>query len=72
MHLVGGDRDPLVHDGRRLDRRLAAAGAEHEVLEPPGGYHQVAVAADGPAAQEARRFQIAVRAALGIDERAAR
>lgn len=73
VHVVGGDRDPLVHDGRRLIAALAAAGAEHEVLELPGGGHQVAVAADGPAAQEARRFQIAaVRAALGIDERAAR
>ena len=73
VHLVGGDRDPLVHDGRRLIAALAAAGAEHEVLELPGSGHQAAVAADGPAAQEARRFQIAaVRAALGIDERAAR
>ena len=73
VHLVGGDRDPLVHDGRRLIAALAEAGAEHEVLELPGSGHQVAVAADGPAAQEARRFQIAaVRAVLGIDARAAR
>ncbi len=72
VHLVAGARDPLVHDGRRLVAALEEAGAEQHVLELPGGGHQVALAAQGPEAQQARRFQIgAVRTALGIDETAA-
>jgi acetyl esterase/lipase len=72
VHLVTGARDPLARDGRRLASALAEAGAEHEVLEIPGGGHQVALAAAGPEAQRARRFQIsAVRTALGIGEPAA-
>ena len=72
VHLVAGGEDPLVRDGRSLASALAVAGVEHQVLELPHGGHQVAIAGEGPQAQEARRSQIvAVRAALGIDAPAA-
>ena len=72
VHLVTGAEDPLVRDGRSLAAALLDAGAEHHVLELPHGGHQVAVAGEGPQAQQARRFQIsAVRAAIGLDESAA-
>ena len=72
VHLVTGAADPLVRDGRRLAAALPDAGAAHHGLDLPHGGHQVAVAGEGPQAQQARRFQIsAVRAAIGLDESAA-
>ncbi|MGP9538205.1 alpha/beta hydrolase fold domain-containing protein [Brachybacterium sp. AOP43-C2-M15] len=68
VHLVSGARDELVGDSRRLDAALSAAEVPHEYLEIPGVGHQVAIAEDGPASQQARRFQIAaVRSAVGAD-----
>lgn len=67
VHLVAGEHDALVEDSRRLDAALTAAGTAHEYLEVRGGGDEVAVRGDGPAAQEARRFQIAaVRTATGL------
>ena len=68
VHVVTGAQDELVEDSRRLAAALAEAGAAHEHLEIPGAGGSVATNGEGPAAQQARRFQIAaVREALGMD-----
>lgn len=59
VHLVTGSQDELVEDSRALAAALTAAGAAHHHLEIPGAGHDPAVNGTGPAAQEARRFQIA-------------
>lgn len=69
VHLVAGARDPLVEDSRRLAAALATADATHEHLEIPGAGRSVGIDGEGPASQEARRFQIsAVRRAVGLDQ----
>ncbi|ATG56056.1 esterase [Brachybacterium ginsengisoli] len=66
VHLVSGERDELVEDSRRLAAALAAADAEHHMLEIPGAGDQIAVEGTGPDAQQARRFLIeAAREAMG-------
>ncbi|WP_114853323.1 alpha/beta hydrolase fold domain-containing protein [Brachybacterium sp. YJGR34] len=68
VHLVNGSQDVLVEGSRALAAALEAAGTEHEYLEVPDAGHDVAVAGEGPAAQEARRSQIvAIRRATGRD-----
>ena len=71
VHLVSGDRGPLLQDSRRLASALAAAGAEHEHLEISGAGDAVGIDGQGPTAQQARRFHIAaVRRAVGLDSTA--
>lgn len=59
VHLLTGSEDDLVEDSRGVAAALSAAGAAHDYLEIPGVGHDPAVNGAGPAAQEARRFQIA-------------
>ncbi|MGO1481092.1 MAG: alpha/beta hydrolase, partial [Brachybacterium sp.] len=67
VHLVTGAEDELIQDSRRLHAALLQAGAAHAHLEIPGAGSSVATLGQGPASQQARRFQIAaVREAVGI------
>lgn len=67
VHLVTGARDPLVDHSRRLDAKFTANGVEHEYLEIPHLADRPALQGEGPAAQQARRFQIeAARIAMGF------
>lgn len=68
VHITVGDQDLLLGDSQRLRDRLGLADVQVTYLEQPGGWHCYPMVWRGPAAQRARRAQIAcVRDALGFD-----
>lgn len=71
IHLVAGAQDEIVEDGRRLRRAIEQAGGTVTYTEFPEAGHDFPFHG-GPTAQAAQREQIlAVREALGLQQRPA-